>query len=232
MSIVNEKITVLNYNNFVVTMPTETRTYVLEPCEDEDNPVIVSVSISDLEYINSRSNAIRSGLILFKPEQQQEVYKTLSIFDWEDILSNKEIKNIILNPTIDGLHKIIGIRDIVTFERVRSIITSMKNTNSYDISNRVINIINSRYIELRRNIINSQIILQSKDAVSKVEVEDVENIKAQNVEMSKQLEEMKNMMAEFMKNQNKETLNTNVEVAKPEKEIETKKAGRPVKTDK
>jgi hypothetical protein len=225
MSIKDGKIALLNYNNFVVTIPTETRTYVLEPAQDDNNPTIINVTFGDMEYINSHSNAFRTGLIFFKKEDQEEVYKSLSIYDWEDILSNCKIRETILNPTMEGLQKFIDVNDVVTFERIRGIMNVMLNSNSYDISNRVIKLINERYKELRRNVVNSQIVIQSKDTKTpKNENQEVADLKAQ-------LAKMQEMMTQMLAMQNKQIDEDGInnEPESPENtEVKTdKKVGRP-----
>jgi len=220
---IDNKITVLNYNEFYVISPASTRTYTFEPA-DEGVPTLDTLPFSDIEFINSHSNAFRTGLLFFKEDQQEYVYKELKIFDWKDILTNKKIEDILLNPTIEGLQKIINITDDTTFERVRGILVKIKNSNSYDLSNRVINVIEARHKELQRRIAKTQIVLQPRDvSSSKIENEEVKDLKTQ-------LAEMQAMMAQMMANQNAQ-VSTPVEDKvenKVEKELPAKKpAGRP-----
>jgi hypothetical protein len=223
MSFRDDKIALLNYNPFAVHAVTETRTYVIDPCLNENIPTFVNVSFSDVEYINSQSNAFRTGLLFFKDNQKEEIYKELSIFDWKDILTNKEIKDIMLNPTMDGLKKLLNVKDVVTFDRIYAILVSLQNSNSYDLSNRVIKVIEARQKEIRRKIFNTQIILQERDTAPAKKLEDVSELKAQNAEMAKKLEDMQNMMAEFMKAQQSNKKTSDVETTTIE---EPKKVGR------
>jgi len=213
MSFRDDKIALLNYNPFAVHAVTETRTYVIDPCLNENIPTFVNVSFSDVEYINSQSNAFRTGLLFFKDNQKEEIYKELSIFDWKDILTNKEIKDIMLNPTMDGLKKLLNVKDVVTFDRIYATLVSLQNSNSYDLSNRVIKVIEARQKEIRRRMFNTQIILQERDTAPAKKSEDVSELKAQNAEMAKKLEDMQNMMAEFMKAQQSNKKTSDVETA-------------------
>jgi len=229
MSFRDDKITLLNYNPFAVHAVTETRTYVIDACIDENNPTFVNVSFSDIEYINSHSNAFRTGLLFFKDSQKEEIYKELSIFDWKNILTNKDIKEILLNPTMAGLKRLLAVKDVVTFDRIYSILISLQNSNSYDISNRVIKVIETRQKEIRRKIFNTEIVLQERDTTPVQKQEDVNELKAQNKEMSKKLEEMQMMMAELIKSQqstektSKNTKKTTT-VEKPKKVAKSKSA--------
>ena len=200
---IDNKITVLNYNEFYVISPASTRTYTFEPA-DEGIPTLDTLPFSDIEFINSHSNAFRTGLLFFKEDHQEEVYKELKIFDWKDILTNQQIEDILLNPTIEGLQKIINITDDTTFERVRGILVKIKNSNSYDLSNRVINVIEARHKEIQRRIMKTQIVLQARDVkTNNIGSEEVDSLKTQ-------LAEMQAMMAQMMANQNSQ-VNTTVE---------------------
>ena len=148
----------------------------------------------------------------------------MKIFDWKDILTNKEIEDILLNPTLEGLQKLINISDDSTFERVRGILVKIKNSNSYDLSNRVINVIEARHKELQRRIAKTQIVLQPRDvSSSKIENEEVKDLKTQLAEMQK-------MMAQMMANQNAQVNTTAEDKVENKVEVETpvnKPAGRP-----
>lgn len=228
MSLKENKVTLLNYNPFIVSVPTETRTYMLDPCYDYNVPTLANVSFLDVEYVNSHSNAFRTGLVFFKPEQQEEIYKELSIFDWKNILTNKEIEDILLSPTMKGLQRILDIKDEATFERIYCILVHLENSN-VDLSNRVIKVIDARQKEFKRGIIKTNIVLQERVTKPVNVTEDVSNLKEQNENMSKELEEMKKMMSELVAKQSKtnDKLESKVEVAEDKT---VKKAGRPKTT--
>jgi hypothetical protein len=220
---IDNKISVLNYNEFSVIAPASSRTYVFEPAVD-DIPSLNPMPYSDIEYINSQSNAFRTGLLFFKEDQQEEIYNELKISNWKEILTNKEIENILLNPTMEGLQRIIDIKDNTTFERVRGILVKIKNSNSYDLSNRVINIIEARHKEFQHRILKSQIVLRSKDVMpTKIETEEVKSLKNQLIEMKKMMTEL--MQSKNTKAQEKESQDNDG------KANLTKKKGKP-STDK
>jgi len=221
-----ENVTVLNYNEHYVFIPTETRTYTLTPAQD-DIPSQVTMPFTDIEYVNGQSNAFRTGMLVFKHDNPKEIYEALNIYDYKDILSNKDIENILLNPTIEGLQKILDIYEESAFDRVRAVFVGLKNSNGYDLSQRVIRIIDKRSEEMKQKTYKSEIILQAKDASeNSIESENVSALKLQNESMQKQLIEMQEMMAKLLSNQ---TNSNNIENENTENDTETKKLGRPVK---
>ena len=192
MSFEDNKVTLLNYNPFTVCVPTETRTYTFSPCYDYGRPTIVNVSFPDVEYINSRSNAFRNGLLFFLPEKQESIYKVLSIFDWKNILTNQEIEQIMLNPTVDGIKKLISVKDVSVFDRVYSIMTYLSNSE-VDLSNRVIRVIRARHRELKRGIFNTQIEVQEN--ILDTKKENVDALKKQNELLMNELKELKKQVS-------------------------------------
>ena len=140
----------------------------------------------------------------------------LNIANWENILTNNEIKEILLNPTIEGLQKIIDITNVSIFDRVKTIFVSLKENTDNDISNRVIKIMETREQEFKRGIYKSQIVLKPKDVPEKtVSNDEINAIKEQNTMLMEQLAEMQKMIASLKTNK--------VETDVPE----IKKAGRP-----
>jgi hypothetical protein len=217
----NKLIPVYNYNAFHVSIVTNIKTHALEPCRD-NSPTMDYLTFEEIEYVNAQSNAIKNGFIRFSSEQEKEIYEALNISDWDRILTNENIKEYLLNPSKDGLQRILDVRDEITFERVRCILTNLINSGDYDISNRVINLVQLRHTEFRKNISKTQITLRDKDGESKkASTEDVEALKEQNKSLEDKIEQMQKMMEQMM-----EIQKANV---KPEekKELESKKVGRP-----
>ena len=227
MTIKDSVITILNYNNFTVCMPTQTRTYVLDPCID-GIPTMATITFSDAEYINGQSNAFRTGLIFPKLDNPKEFYEELRIFDWENILTNDKIKNILTNPTIEGLQTILNIREDSLFERVRMVLVGLKNSNNFNLSTKVVDLVDKRYDEIKHNILTTNYVLQSSHIKNDeyIESEATKQLKEQNEVLQKQMKDMQEMMSKMMEMQNKNT--TEVEIEKSEEETVPKKsAGRP-----
>lgn len=220
----SEKIGVLNYNeNRVSVEVAPGKSYSFEPSIDGETPMVIPMTIEEILYANN-SVAFKSGMLFFEKSREEEIYERLNIVNWKDILSNDKIKEILLHPTFDGLNKIVEIKSTSEFERVRGVLFKLKQSDRYDVSVRVEQIVNTRYKELLNRQINTDIILTKKDVpVESISSEEMDKLKAQNEAMQKQLEEMQKMMAMMMENQKAAASSDS------EKEIkETKKSpGRP-----
>ena len=224
----SEKIGVLNYNeNRVSVEVAPGKSYSFEPSIDGETPMVIPMTIEEILYANN-SVAFKSGMLFFEKSREEEIYERLNIVNWKDILSNDKIKEILLHPTFDGLNKIVEIKSTSELERVRGVLFKLKQSDRYDVSVRVEQIVNTRYKELLNRQINTDIILTKKDVpVESISSEEMDKLKAQNEAMQKQLEEMQKMMAMMMENQKAAASSDS------EKEVkETKKLpGRPKKSE-
>lgn len=224
MSIRDKAITLQNYNPFTVFIPTQTgRTFKLEPCV-EDIPTLVTVQFSDCEYVNGQSSAFRTGLLIPKlnEEENKEFYEALNIYNYTDILTNSKIEKILKSPTIEGLTKILEIEDDSLFERVRTILIKLKNLNGFNISMKVIDLVDKRYAELKRGIRKTNYVIQdshiNNEIIGSETLEQLKEQKAKNEQLERELNELKANMAKLMQSQINST----------ETEVNEKKsAGRP-----
>ena len=151
MNIVDSTVVnVYNYSPSPISVATHINPagYWFEGSLDGEEPVIVPITFAEIRVVNGQSQVFREGRLRFEPTIEQDVYETLRIRDWENILSNDEIKDIILNPTKEKLEKIVKITSMSLMDRVRGILAGIKNDNSYDIVERVVDVINARYKEL------------------------------------------------------------------------------------
>lgn len=211
----NVSIPIFNYNESNICIPTNVSTHILPPAID-GVPSVDYLSFAEINYINGISDCFRTGLVRFDDNDKEEIYKALNIANWEDILTNNEIREILLNPTIEGLQKIIDITNVSIFDRIKTIFVSLKENTDNDISNRVIKIMETREQEFKRGIYKSQIVLKPKDVPEKtVSNDEINAIKEQNTMLIEQLAEMQKMIASLKTNK--------VETDVPE----VKKAGRP-----
>lgn len=178
---------------------------------------------------NANSMAFKSGILRFPEDIEKEMYEDyLRIPNWESLLTIKQIENIILHPTMEGLTKLVSVKDSGIFDRIRGVFIRLKNTTNDDISLRVEKIIEARGNELRNGIRNTQIVIKARDAVSSVSTDEVDGLKKQNEVLQNQLNEMQAMMAEFLASQKK----VNENAVESEKSVVKKKPGRPAKTTK
>jgi hypothetical protein len=228
MSIVDSTIIdVFNYSDSVCVVSSQIKPdgYLFEPARD-GVPYSIPLSYSEIRVINSQSDVFRNGLLWFDKEIEEEIYTILGIRDWKNILSDLDIRNIILNPTKDGLEKIIKISNGSMFERVRGMFIQLQNTGMYDVSMRVANVINARYDELYMGKRNSEIKITS----SLPQSQNIDTSEIVKNEIAKMKEELAKQIREELEAQYKS--NSNVEPKNVvEDEIEnktvTKKAGRP-----
>lgn len=222
-------INVLNYNSSTVVISTKHDSYAIEPAIDSDNPTILPLTLDEILYANANSMAFKSGILRFPEDIEKEMYEDyLRIPNWESLLTIKQIENIILHPTMEGLTKLVNVKDSGIFDRIRGVFIRLKNTTNDDISLRVEKIIETRGNELRNGIRNTQIVIKARDAVSTVSTDEVDGLKKQNEDLQNQLNEMQAMMAEFLASQKK----VNENAVESEKSVVKKKPGRPAKTTK
>lgn len=242
-----DKVTVLNYNEFYVFTPVDSngKTYTFSPSKD-GIPSQITMPFSEVEFINGQSDAFRTGTLFFKHDNPKEIYEALNIYDYDKILTNKEIEHMLLNPTIDNLQRIIDVREHSTFDRIRAIYIRLKNSDDIDLSTRVVKVMDERTEEMRLNKYNSNIILKPKNNSYyeiKEPLDESKELKEQNLTMQKEIEELRKMVAELI-SLNKNTImtneNTDTEKCVENAEIVTneanitphiKKVGRPPKNN-
>lgn len=218
-----EKISVLNYNeNRVSLVVAPDKSYSFDPSDDGITPCVIPMTMDEIKYANN-SGAFKNGVLFFEPNREQDIYESLNIVNWEKILKNDDIRDIILNPTYEKLTKLIEIKDSAVFERVRAVYQKIRNDGTYDVSVRVEQIIKTRYRELLNRQINTNIILTKKDIPERVSSDEVDALKEQNKLMQEQLEKMQKMIEQMMSNQEASS-------SPPAQELDTKKSlGRPKK---
>lgn len=223
-----EKINVLNYNeNKVSVMVSPTDSFTFEPSVDGEIPSVIPMTFEQIRYANNY-NTFRGGFLFFEKDKSQEIYEELGISSWENILDNKEIRNILLNPTYEGLKKIVDIKDSAVFERVRAAFHKLKSEGTNDISVRVQQIISTRYKELQNKKVNTSIVIEKKDIVSSIPDKEVESLKAENKAMQEQLANMQAMMEKLLAQQSA-TSTTNTDLNKKDATTPKKSPGRPKK---
>lgn len=232
-----QNINVLNYNENSVFVDSSKEHYTFNASRDGKTPSVVPMSLSELQYIASNTEIIVTGWLTFDDDVKEEIFKELRIANWKDILSNQDIEDILRNPTLEGLQKIVDIDNQTYFDRVRISLFKLTNDGA-DISNKVVRIVNQRYDELRKRQRHSSIVLTKKDAQSYATPDEVKQLSAQNASLQAQIEEMKKMMEQMMAAQtvvnghvntnfaeNVSDNSVNAEVSTP-----IKKAGRPKKS--
>lgn len=185
-------IRVYNECPFQVNLVGQRREYIFPPCMDGE-PTMNFVDFDEIEYAHSRWNSFKIGLLTFNEEDREGMYEALGIKNWKDtVWFDKDIEDIILNPTLEKMQRVIDIKEMITLERVRGMMVKFVNEKR-DISQNVINVINARFKELNSGNTSSKIVIRQSDverssAASSEEVND----------LRRQLDAMKELMAKMM----------------------------------
>ena len=188
-----EIINVLNYNDNSVCIKTRLKEYLC-PQRENGQPSVTPLEFSEIEELNSASPCFKMGLLFFEESRQEEVYESLRIADWKDILKNEDIRDIILNPTYENMSKILKIENVAYFERVRGVLNSLQNSGEYDISIRVARIIDERYKEIRSRKYKTRIVLSQKTHSSGYSADEIAAIRNENKVLKSQLDKMQESM--------------------------------------
>ena len=166
------------------------RDYIFPPCVDGE-PTMNFVDFEEIEYAHSRGKLFTIGLLTFAEEDREGMYEALGIKDWKNkVWFNSDIEDIIMNPTLEKMQRVIDIKDTITLERVRGMMVLFVNQKR-DVSQNVINIINARYRELNAGNQTSKIVVRPADVEKQVSSSEVDDLK-------RQLAEMQEMMAKMM----------------------------------
>ncbi len=219
-------INILNYNENIVVVSTKHDSYAIEPAVDSKTPTILPLSLEEVLYANGNSAAFKSGILRFPEDIEQEMYEDyLRIPDWKNLLTIKEMEDIVLYPSMEKLLKLVKIKDIGTFDRLRGVFIRLKNSTDNDISMRVENIIKTRSDELRRGIRNTGIVIKQRDVTESIPTEEVDALKQQNIALQEQMTKMQEMMEKMLASQS-EGFEGDNEIVRQEP---VKKPGRPKK---
>lgn len=222
MSIRDEKnIKILNLNEKNLCIKTNIRNFVIQYGTIEE-PTFEYVTFDELSYINSNTNGIKTGLIRFEKDKEEEIYKELGI-NPDTIIKNEDIENILLNPTEDGLDKLISIKDDSIIKRIKCIFVRLKNTNA-NMSMQTINIIEQRFREVKNGTLVTKMQIHKSDVVKSND--ETENLKSE-------IEQLKAMIAQLTSaNASANVVAENkIENNSDETSVEIKKKGRRKKED-
>lgn len=200
----NNKIRIENHNPFNLCVRSNLRDYILSPISEDGTPTIEYLTLEELLWIDSNTNAIRTGLITINDDDRKAVFKEMKFEDGDEILTNSEIENILVNPSVEGLKRIISVTNASVFDRVYSVFVGLKEGGSVDISNRVINLMNERYKEFKRGQNVSHITIERTDTEKPISQDKAKELEAQNASLKDEISELKEMMKQLMANQTQE----------------------------
>lgn len=186
-----DKIKVLNKTQTRICFNVKDRAYDFPPAREE-SPVFNRMPFEDIDYVNNRTPLFKNGCLTFEDSVAAKVYKELGI-DPKDgtIWTEADIRDAIVNPTPENQKRIIELKDELTIERLRAELVGLTNSGQYDVSNRVADLVNGRYNELRRGIIKSKLSVDDSVLPDKA----VDELTKQNANLQKQIEELKAAIA-------------------------------------
>ena len=211
-------ISVLNYNdNYVCVGVAPGRSMRLEPAFNGE-PSMTPLTLDEIKYINN-SPVFKTGVLEFEEDIENEIYDELRI-NKSTVLKLNEIRNILINPTKDGLTKIVSITSLSNFDRVRGQFQKLKY-DGYKLTLDVADIIEKRTKELFNNQIKSDIQIGDAELPHQSD--------SRVDELEKQLAEMNALVESLTSSKTKEATHHD---STDEKIItEKRKPGRPAKKD-
>lgn len=173
----NKTYLVLNKNSSPIVVDTRYDGYVI-PAGTEEEPSSLPFSADEISQINSKAPVFKVGLLWFEPEFQKELYEEVChIRDWQDILSDADIEDAIIHPTIEKLNRILAIQNPMYFERCYGIYMGLRNANCA-LQRNVITVMNMRYKEMRHKKFDTGIKL-TKSMITEPDHSDLEETKRQ-----------------------------------------------------
>ena len=173
----NKTYLVLNKNSSPIVVDTRYDGYVI-PAGTEEEPSSLPFSADEISQINSKAPVFKVGLLWFEPEFQKDLYEEVChIRDWQDILSDADIEDAIIHPTIEKLNRILAIQNPMYFERCYGIYMGLRNANCA-LQRNVITVMNMRYKEMRHKKFDTGIKL-TKSMITEPDHSDLEETKRQ-----------------------------------------------------
>ena len=139
------------------------RQYKFEAIDEDDIPSETLMLLSEIRYINNRSSIFRDGILRIESKNEDEVLKLCGTNKKpENYISIEEITEIILAPSAEKLQRFLEVTSPVTMDKIRNTLMELNNTDEYDISVRVFDVINGRMRELNVGKRKSEIIIKKK----------------------------------------------------------------------
>lgn len=185
---------VLNYGHSPIGISTRHENYLI-PGAEGDVPASIPLTIDEIQVVNSNSPVFKVGMLRFEAKDEKDIYEELRIPNWQDILTDQDIENILLNPDAETLQKLVSIESEPYYERIRGVYMGLKSSGAA-ISLNVSNAIEARREELLRHKHTTDIrVTANPNGQNKtVSSEEVDDLK-------RQLAEMQAMMAKMVESQ-------------------------------
>lgn len=176
---------VLNYCANPVSVVTRYDQFIMEPFADGE-PSSLPLTIDEIQQANNNSKLFKTGHLRFEPEYEAEIYDVLHIRDWENILTNEQVEDIILHPTAEKIEDILKIDEPRYFNRIYGVYMGLKNAG-YSISKNVDVTMSARYKELTKGKKTTGLIVNKKEDSSDAKITELETKLAQMQQMMEKI---------------------------------------------
>lgn len=242
IDLLNGKVRVLNYELSPVGFPSQHNQngVFVRGRDEEEEFVMERVAFDDIEAENTKSDLFKVGRLRFHPDEEDEIYEKLGIEDRDNIMSDRELTEMLADKSIENIKKISNIKSSTLLLRMKSILFSMERNGNIP-PHEVSQIVTERANELKyggkRNpdsVINKIIEAdKKKNEESKLYsiVEElsrkVENLEKEKVQKDELLNQSQSAIQDLLKMVNDLKVNNSTET----KEEPAKKAGRPKKNE-
>ena len=183
-------IKVYNHSNSVVVLSFRDNIQeAVDPKDEDGNPGYSLLRWENIYWANDKSRVFKDGLLRFHKDEEEALYEELGIWNWKEILFEEVIEDIITNPTIEGLKRIIAITNGHVFSRVKSVLFDLIK-DDVAISHKVLSVITERGKELLNGKRNSSIIITEKESLNPVDEKEHEALRGEVAELKALVEKL------------------------------------------
>lgn len=195
MSLDKTNIKVLNFSRSFICVPCKDRNVGIDGSEDGIEPNFDFFTMQELDYINAHCPLVfRTGMLEFEEEYRDEIYAALRIPDWrERCIFERDIDEMITNPTLESMKKIVGIKDIQTIERIRGHMVVLIARGA-GVGINLQKVVDKRFNEISNGVIKTSIEVEQAQQPSQVVNQEVEALKAQMAEQMAQMAAMRELL--------------------------------------
>ena len=183
---------ILNYCPSPVSVSTRDLNELI-PGGNSESPSRVPMKLDDIMFINANSRVFKDGILFFDPDIEAEMYDELRIKDWQNIMRDSDIEDIVLNPTIEKLERVLAINSVMMFERIYGVYVGLKNAGA-SITLSIQNLMDRRHKEISDGKLKTEIQVQPT-AIK--QAQSAEQMKAQMDAQAEELERLKAMVAQL-----------------------------------
>lgn len=200
----------------------------MEPFADGE-PYSLPLTLDEIQQANNNSKLFKTGHLRFEPEHEEEIYDVLHIRDWKDILTNKQVEDIVLHPTAEKIEDILKIDEPRYFNRIYGVYMGLKNAG-YSISKNVDVTMSARYKELANGKKTTNLIVNKKEDNSESKIAELEEKLAQMQQMMEKITPQEQQPGEKSVKSDIHTTNDEHVVEKKEPIKASAKASKTTKT--